>query len=98
VAGDRFTVCAATVGILAAAAESSPLLIVVDDLQWLDASSREVFRDAVGADEATWLRGRAWALSLAVMTFPYYWQTMPERCASRLAVARNVLADACARG
>jgi DNA-binding CsgD family transcriptional regulator len=41
VAGDRFTVCAATVGILAAAAESSPLLIVVDDLQWLDASSRE---------------------------------------------------------
>jgi DNA-binding CsgD family transcriptional regulator len=41
VAGDRFTVCAATVGILAAAAESAPLLIVVDDLQWLDASSRE---------------------------------------------------------
>ncbi|AGZ43287.1 AAA family ATPase [Actinoplanes friuliensis] len=41
VAGDRFTVCAATVGILAAAAETSPLLIVVDDLQWLDASSRE---------------------------------------------------------
>ncbi|GAA3340481.1 LuxR family transcriptional regulator [Amorphoplanes nipponensis] len=41
VAGDRFTVCAATVGILAAAAEATPLLIVVDDLQWLDASSRE---------------------------------------------------------
>ncbi|GAA3919056.1 AAA family ATPase [Actinoplanes auranticolor] len=41
VAGDRFTVCAATVGILAAAAEVSPVLIVVDDLQWLDASSRE---------------------------------------------------------
>jgi DNA-binding CsgD family transcriptional regulator len=41
VAGDRFTVCAATVGILAAAAESAPLLVVVDDLQWLDASSRE---------------------------------------------------------
>jgi len=41
VAGDRFTVCAATVGILAAASETAPLLIVVDDLQWLDASSRE---------------------------------------------------------
>lgn len=41
VAGDRFTVCAATVGILAAAAQASPLLIVMDDLQWLDASSRE---------------------------------------------------------
>ncbi|BCJ48532.1 transcriptional regulator [Actinoplanes sp. NBRC 14428] len=41
VAGDRFSVCAATVGILAAAAEETPLLVVVDDLQWLDASSRE---------------------------------------------------------
>ena len=41
VAGDRFTVCAATVGILAAAADTAPLLVVVDDLQWLDASSRE---------------------------------------------------------
>ncbi|MEV4640946.1 AAA family ATPase [Actinoplanes sp. NPDC049548] len=41
VAGDRFSVCAATVGILAAAAEAAPLLVVVDDLQWLDASSRE---------------------------------------------------------
>ncbi|MET0493511.1 MAG: AAA family ATPase [Actinoplanes sp.] len=41
VAGDRFTVCAATTGILAAAAETTPLLVIVDDLQWLDASSRE---------------------------------------------------------
>jgi hypothetical protein len=28
------------------------------------------------------------------MTFPYDWRTMPERCVSRLAVARAVLADA----
>ncbi|UQU68253.1 LuxR family transcriptional regulator [Couchioplanes caeruleus] len=41
VAGDRFSVCAATVGLLSAAAQSGPLLVVVDDLQWLDASSRE---------------------------------------------------------
>ncbi|GAA2510587.1 LuxR family transcriptional regulator [Winogradskya humida] len=41
VAGDRFSICAATVGILAAAAEVTPLLVVIDDLQWLDASSRE---------------------------------------------------------
>ena len=60
----------------------------------LDPASREVFRDAVGVDEETWLRGRAWALALAVMAFPYYWTTMPERCANRLAVARAVLADA----
>ena len=41
VSGDRFSVCAATVGVLAAAAEIEPLLVMVDDLQWLDVSSRE---------------------------------------------------------
>ncbi|GAB3244434.1 ATP-binding protein [Kineosporia babensis] len=41
VAGDRFSVCAATVGVLAAAAADTPVLVVIDDLQWLDVSSRE---------------------------------------------------------
>jgi aminoglycoside phosphotransferase (APT) family kinase protein len=67
-------------------------LIVAWDV--LDAASREVFRGAVGVDDETWLRGRAWALCLALMTFPYYWDSMPDRCADRLAVARAVLADA----
>jgi hypothetical protein len=38
---DRFAVAAATLSLLAAAAEESPLLAVVDDAQWLDAPSRE---------------------------------------------------------
>ncbi len=65
-------------------------------LAWnvLDPAGREVFRDAVGVDEPTWQRARAWALALSVMTFPYYWHTMPDRCAARLVVARAVLADA----
>lgn len=41
VAGDRFSVCAATVGILTEAAATVPTLVVVDDLHWLDVSSRE---------------------------------------------------------
>jgi aminoglycoside phosphotransferase (APT) family kinase protein len=60
----------------------------------LDTASRDVFREAVGADDQSWLRGRAWALSLALGTFPYYWVTMPDRCARNLAVARSILADA----
>ena len=60
----------------------------------LDPAGREAFRTAIGVDEAAWLRGRAWALSLALRTFPYYWATMPARCASRLAVVDAVLADA----
>lgn len=41
VAGDRFAVAAATLGILALASDDGPLLVVVDDLQWLDTSSAE---------------------------------------------------------
>ena len=37
----RFTIYAATLGLLAAAAANSPVLVVVDEAQWLDASSVE---------------------------------------------------------
>jgi DNA-binding CsgD family transcriptional regulator len=40
-AGDRFTIAAATLSLLAAAAEARPLLAVIDDAHWLDASSGE---------------------------------------------------------
>jgi aminoglycoside phosphotransferase (APT) family kinase protein len=59
----------------------------------LDPPAREVFRERIGVDDATWLRGRAWALCLALGIW-YYWSTMPARRASRIAVGRNVLADA----
>jgi aminoglycoside phosphotransferase (APT) family kinase protein len=36
------------------------------------ADARERFRTAVGVDDATWARGRGWALSQALMTEPYY--------------------------
>jgi DNA-binding CsgD family transcriptional regulator len=38
---DRFAIGAATLGLLAAAAEASPLVVLVDDAQWVDASSAE---------------------------------------------------------
>lgn len=41
VEADRFTVCAATLSLLAAASTGTRLLVVVDDLQWLDTSSRQ---------------------------------------------------------
>ena len=59
----------------------------------LDGPGRVAFRERAGIDDQEWERGRAWALSIAVMTFPYYWETMPERCTSRLAIARNALAQ-----
>jgi aminoglycoside phosphotransferase (APT) family kinase protein len=59
----------------------------------LDPPAREIFRKRLGADDATWLRGRAWALSITLMIW-YYWTTMPQRRSSRIAIGRNVLADA----
>jgi aminoglycoside phosphotransferase (APT) family kinase protein len=77
-------------------AVGDPTVDLIVAWEVLDAPSREVFRHAIGVDEQSWLAGRAWALELALMTFPYYWRTMPDRCASRLAIARSVLADAAA--
>ena len=59
----------------------------------LDTGGREVFRRAVKAGDNTWARSRGWALLIAMITFPYYWETMPSRCASRRAMAAAVLAE-----
>lgn len=39
---------------------------------FLSAETREVFRAAVKADDATWARGRGWALSFGLIALPYY--------------------------
>ena len=36
------------------------------------ADTRDVFRTALSVDEATWARGRGWALSQALIALPYY--------------------------
>jgi DNA-binding CsgD family transcriptional regulator len=41
VSGDRFTICVATLTLLAAVADERPVLALVDDAHWLDASSLE---------------------------------------------------------
>jgi DNA-binding CsgD family transcriptional regulator len=46
-AHDRFAVGAATLSLLAAYAESAPLLVLVDDAHWLDGSSADALRFAL---------------------------------------------------
>jgi aminoglycoside phosphotransferase (APT) family kinase protein len=75
-------------------AVGDPTVDLVVAWELLDPAARATFRSGVGVDDATWRRGRAWALALALMTFPYYWTTMPGRCAHRLAMAHAVLAEA----
>jgi aminoglycoside phosphotransferase (APT) family kinase protein len=43
----------------------------------LDAESRQQFRQALQVDDATWARGRGWALSIALIQLPYYSDTNP---------------------
>jgi aminoglycoside phosphotransferase (APT) family kinase protein len=44
---------------------------------YLTAGTRPVFRDAIRADDATWDRGRGWALSFGLVALPYYRDTNP---------------------
>lgn len=60
----------------------------------LDASGRKEFRRQLRLDDATWAKSMGWALLIALITFPYYWHTMPSRCAARHAMATAVLAEA----
>lgn len=59
----------------------------------LPATAREVYRAALDADEVTWLRGRAWALSIAIIQLPYYLETTPALAANSRHVLAEVLAD-----
>lgn len=55
---DRFLVAAATLSLVAAAAERAPILVVVDDLQWLDRESAAAILFAarrLGPDAAAFL-------------------------------------------
>ena len=55
--------------------------------------SREAFRAALADDDATWARGRGWALSVALIALPYYVNTSPAIAAQSRRTIAEVLAD-----
>jgi aminoglycoside phosphotransferase (APT) family kinase protein len=57
------------------------------------AEGREAFRSALEVDDATWARGRGWALSFALIALPYYMHTNPVFVGDARHVIREVLAD-----
>jgi aminoglycoside phosphotransferase (APT) family kinase protein len=44
----------------------------------LPSETRELFRAEAGFDDATWARGRGWALTCGLLQIPYYAETNPE--------------------
>ena len=43
----------------------------------LPSQARQVFKQALNVDDATWARGRGWAFSMALVQLPYYEHTNP---------------------
>lgn len=59
----------------------------------LTAETRDEFRAALPVDDATWARGRGWALSVALIILPYYENTNPMLCGIARHAIGEVLAD-----
>ena len=59
----------------------------------LDAETRPIFRKLLEIDDATWARGRGWALSQAMIALPYYRQSYPVIVQQARRWLAEVLAD-----
>ncbi len=59
----------------------------------LSAQTRDVFRAALPVDDATWARGRGWALSVGLIALPYYQNTNPVLAGISRRAIDEVLAD-----
>jgi aminoglycoside phosphotransferase (APT) family kinase protein len=59
----------------------------------LTAGARETFRTAVAADDATWTRGRGWALSIALMELAHYRDANPVMARIAAHVIDEILAE-----
>jgi len=55
--------------------------------------TRHLFRHTVQVDDATWKRGRGWALSFGVVALPYYEKTNPILAKSARRTIDEVIAD-----
>lgn len=57
------------------------------------AETRDIFRSTLAIDDATWIRGRGWALSIGLIILPYYKQTNPGLYAVGERMITEVLAE-----
>ena len=57
------------------------------------AESRDIFHTALGVNDATWARGRGWALSVGLIALPYYQRTNPALAGIARRAIEQALAD-----
>jgi aminoglycoside phosphotransferase (APT) family kinase protein len=82
----------ATVGV------GDPACDLIPAWNLLPGQARDRFRDAVDVDDATWSRGRGWALAMALIQLPYYRHTNPIISANARHVIREILRSVGAPG
>jgi aminoglycoside phosphotransferase (APT) family kinase protein len=70
-----------------------PVCDVMVAWTYFSAETRDVFREALRVDEATWARGRGWALSFGLIALPYYQSTNPVLSDIAWYAIDEVLAD-----
>jgi aminoglycoside phosphotransferase (APT) family kinase protein len=66
-------------------------LMIAWGLFW--GESRNVFRSALAVDDATWMRGRGWALSVGLIALPYYQNTNPVLAGIAHRMINEAIAD-----
>jgi aminoglycoside phosphotransferase (APT) family kinase protein len=60
----------------------------------LPPAARGAFRESLGVDSETWLRGRGWALAQAAIALPYYRETNREMADNSFHVLQQITRDA----
>ncbi|MFD4789736.1 aminoglycoside phosphotransferase family protein [Streptomyces sp. NPDC058459] len=58
-----------------------------------EGAARAALRTAAEADDASWLRGRGWALSVALIQLPYYLHRKPAIARNALRTVGEILAE-----
>jgi aminoglycoside phosphotransferase (APT) family kinase protein len=74
-------------------AVGDPASDVMTAWAYLPVESRDVFRAGLSVDDATWARGRGWALTWALSALPYYKDTNPVFASMARRTIAEVLAD-----
>lgn len=76
---------------LEALAVGDPAVDLMPAWNLLPTGAREVYRRALGVDDATWQRGRGWAIVQAIVALPYYVDTNPVMAATARATLAAIL-------
>ncbi len=70
-----------------------PAMDVVPAWSVFNTAGREIFRQGLDVDDATWARARGYALHQAVMIIPYYAETNPAFVTMAKRTVNEILTD-----